>query len=74
MTSHDVTLVSGNGTRAAPEAVFEARHLIDGRFVDSAGGETFTRHSPANGKLVTRAALWWRSRDRGGHRCRADYL
>ncbi len=57
MTSHDVTLVSGDGARAAPECVFDARHLIDGAFVGSADGETFTRHSPANGKLVTRAAL-----------------
>ena len=56
MTSHDATLVAGEGTRVAPQGVFDARHLIDGAFVDSASGKTFMRRAPASDDAVTRAA------------------
>jgi acyl-CoA reductase-like NAD-dependent aldehyde dehydrogenase len=57
VTNHDLTLVSGNGSAGAPPEVFEARHLIDGAWVESQSGDQFTRHSPATCALVTRAAL-----------------
>lgn len=57
MTKHDLTLISGPGAVAAPSDVFQALHLIDGTWVASASGETFSRTSPSNGQLVTNAAL-----------------
>ncbi|WP_298933591.1 aldehyde dehydrogenase family protein [uncultured Ruegeria sp.] len=36
---------------------FEGRHLINGVFCDSASGETFERHSPSHGHIVSRSAL-----------------
>lgn len=57
MTKHDLTLISGPGAVAAPSDVFQAQHLIDGTWVASASGETFSRTSPSNGQLVTNAAL-----------------
>lgn len=38
-------------------SVYEARHLIDGSWKDSADGATFDRTSPAHGTRVTVAAL-----------------
>jgi len=55
MTPHDLRLI-GRDTPAPEDAVFEARHLIDGAWQHSADGASFTRESPAHGTLVTRAA------------------
>jgi betaine-aldehyde dehydrogenase len=57
VTKHDLTLISGPGAIAAPSDIFQAQHLIDGQWIASESGETFERHSPATGKLVTKAAL-----------------
>ena len=51
----DFTLVPACDT-APPATPFVARHLIDGRWCDSADGATFERLSPAHGVLVSRAA------------------
>lgn len=37
--------------------LFEGRHLINGRWQDSASGETFERRSPSHGHIVSRSAL-----------------
>lgn len=39
-----------------PKAPFEGRHLIDGTWRGSENGETFDRHSPSHGVLVSRSA------------------
>ncbi len=56
MTAHGLTLVSAHSPSALPTAPFIARHLIDGRWQDSANGETFERYSPAHLTLVSRSA------------------
>ncbi|MFT7449139.1 MAG: betaine-aldehyde dehydrogenase [Glaciecola sp.] len=53
MTEHDLTLIASAGARPAPKDVFEARHLIDGTWRASRSGQTFSRHSPASGTLVS---------------------
>ncbi|WP_375230203.1 aldehyde dehydrogenase family protein [Roseobacter sp. S98] len=55
MTEHDLTLIAGDSSAPADEPL-ELHHLIDGTWIDSADGETFERHSPATGQLVSRAA------------------
>jgi len=54
VTQHDLTLIAAK-TQTAHEAL-ELKHLIDGAWCDAASGETFDRHSPASGALVSRAA------------------
>lgn len=54
MTKHDLTLVPAK--TLPDDAVHDVRHLIDGRWVDSADGATFERHSPAHHTLVSRIA------------------
>ncbi len=49
----DLTLIPGTG-KALPAQPFRGRHLIGGAWMDSA--ETFDRHSPAHGVLVSRSA------------------
>jgi betaine-aldehyde dehydrogenase len=39
-----------------PKAPFEGRHLIDGKWQDSADGATFDRVSPSHGIVVSRSA------------------
>lgn len=56
MTSHDLNLISAVDTSIIPDEPFRARHLINGEWCDSAGGETFERISPAHGVLVSRSA------------------
>lgn len=51
MKQHDITLIGAKDTPA--DAVFKARHLIDGIWQDSASGAVFERHSPAHGTLVS---------------------
>ncbi len=50
----DLTVVAATG--AALGEVAEVRHLIGGKWRDSADGATFDRRSPAHGVVVTRAA------------------
>lgn len=56
MTAHDLTLVPHSNGVDAPTDVLELKHLIAGAWVPSNSGETFERHSPATGQLVSRAA------------------
>ena len=56
MTTHDLTLVSGNNGITAPDDVLVLNHFIDGAWVASVSGETFDRTAPATGQLVSRAA------------------
>ncbi|AMM86310.1 aldehyde dehydrogenase family protein [Martelella sp. AD-3] len=51
----DLTIIPA--VNHAPEPVFVARHLINGKWQASANGETFGRASPAHGQTVTAAAL-----------------
>ena len=51
----DLTLIGASGL-ALPVAPFVGRHLIGGEWVDSAGGATFDRMSPAHGVVVSRSA------------------
>ena len=51
-----LTLIPGTDT-ALPAAPFQGRHLIGGRWQDSAGGATFDRISPSHEVLVSRSAL-----------------
>ncbi len=53
MTTHDLTIISGNGGQSAPDDVKKLNHLIDGEWVESTSGETFERHAPATGALVS---------------------
>ncbi|MDJ0820992.1 MAG: aldehyde dehydrogenase family protein [Paracoccaceae bacterium] len=55
MTTQDMTVISADGRHAAPDTVLELRHLIDGAWVPSTSGETFDRHAPATGELLSRA-------------------
>jgi acyl-CoA reductase-like NAD-dependent aldehyde dehydrogenase len=50
----DLTLIPGIETTLPP--VFHARHLIDGKWQDSADGATTERRSPSHGTVVSRAA------------------
>ena len=56
MTTHDLNLIAATDATALPAEPFVARHLIGGAWRDSASGETFERHSPAHGVLVSRSA------------------
>lgn len=56
MTKHDLTLIPATGSAALPSLPFLARHLIDGKWLESEDAACFERHSPAHGNLVTRAA------------------
>ncbi|WP_298838117.1 aldehyde dehydrogenase family protein [uncultured Roseobacter sp.] len=56
MTEHDLTLVAGSAETSCGPDVVELQHLIDGNWTDSASGETFERHSPASGQLISRAS------------------
>lgn len=51
----DLTIIPATGT-ALPAKPFQARHLIDGQWRDSADGEISDRLSPAHGTVVSRAA------------------
>jgi len=53
MTNNDLTLIAGRQT--PHDALFKARHLIDGEWRDSSSGEVFERRSPAHGTLVSAA-------------------
>jgi betaine-aldehyde dehydrogenase len=55
MTKHDLTLIPSRGLPT--DDVFKARHLIGGVWQDSASGDTFERHSPAHGTLVSVSAM-----------------
>lgn len=44
-------------TVAIPVAPYQARHFIDGKFIDSADGQTSERVSPSHGIVVSQAAL-----------------
>ena len=57
MTNETLTKMSGDGAVAAPEGVFDAKHLIDGEWKDSRNGDVFERMAPANGSLVSRCAM-----------------
>ncbi len=50
----DLTLIPAIETTLPP--VFHARHLIDGKWQDSADGATTERRSPSHGTVVSRAA------------------
>ncbi len=50
----DLTLIAASGPVA--HDVHHGRHLIGGRWCDSADGATFDRHSPSHGVLVSRSA------------------
>ena len=50
----DLTLIPGIETTLPP--VFQARHLIDGQWQDSADSATTERRSPSHGAVVSRAA------------------
>ena len=52
----DLTLIAASEP-LGEMPVFEARHLIDGTWRDSASGEVVTRTSPAHGVPVSRASL-----------------
>ena len=54
MTQHDLTLIAA--TTAPAHEVLPLRHMIDGAWCDASNDETFERHSPASGALVSRAA------------------
>ncbi|MGL4237043.1 aldehyde dehydrogenase family protein [Tabrizicola sp.] len=51
----DLTIIPASGT-ALPAAPFQARHLIDGQWCDSADGAVSERLSPSHGVVVSRAA------------------
>ncbi|MEO2038406.1 MAG: sorbosone dehydrogenase, partial [Martelella sp.] len=50
----DLTIIPAG--KSLDEPVFEARHLIDGKWQASADGATFERQSPAHLATVTHAA------------------
>lgn len=50
----DLTLIPAMETTLPP--VFQARHLIDGKWCDSSDGATSERQSPSHGHTVSRAA------------------
>ncbi|MCC1492909.1 aldehyde dehydrogenase family protein [Cognatishimia sp. F0-27] len=52
---NDLTVIAGP-TEAFSDAPFEARHLVNGAWCDSASGEVSERLSPAHGLVVSRAA------------------
>lgn len=52
---NDMT-ITATVAASLPEAPFEGRHLIDGVWCGSENGETFDRHSPSHGILVSRSA------------------
>lgn len=54
MSNSEFLLIPG-GAKPSDE-VFNARHLIDGKWMDSVNGEVIERHSPAHGTLVSIAA------------------
>lgn len=56
MAAHDLTLVPATGSPELLKAPFLARHLIDGKWRESADGATFERYSPAHLTLVSRSA------------------
>ena len=52
---NDLTLIPSTNT-ALPARPFHGRHLIDGRWLDSADGAVTERISPSHGVVVSRAA------------------
>jgi acyl-CoA reductase-like NAD-dependent aldehyde dehydrogenase len=52
---NDLTTIHASQT-PLPVSVFEGRHLINGEWRASVSGETFERHSPSHGVLVSRSA------------------
>jgi NAD-dependent aldehyde dehydrogenases len=52
---NDMT-ITATVAASLPKAPFEGRHLIDGVWRGSENGETFDRHSPSHGILVSRSA------------------
>ncbi|MFV0303748.1 MAG: aldehyde dehydrogenase family protein [Paracoccus sp. (in: a-proteobacteria)] len=52
----DLNIISGQ-TVDMPDAPYQARHFIDGTFIDSADGRKSDRISPSHGVLVSQAAL-----------------
>jgi len=52
---NDLTLIAATGV-ALPAQPYHARHLIGGRWLDSADGATSERRAPAQGVIVSRAA------------------
>jgi betaine-aldehyde dehydrogenase len=52
----ELTLISASDI-VPPATPFEGRHLIGGVWQASLSGETFERHSPAHGTLVSQSAL-----------------
>ncbi len=52
----DLTVIVDQ-TVALPDAPYQARHFIDGSFVDSADGRRSDRISPSHGVLASQAAL-----------------
>jgi betaine-aldehyde dehydrogenase len=54
MMFQNLTLIAAGD--APEDDVYQARHLINGTWTGSADGDTFERHSPAHGTLVSVAA------------------
>ena len=57
MHIEDMVMISSDGARQMPDGVFDAKHLIDAKPVNSTIGERFERLAPANGALVSRRTL-----------------
>ena len=57
MNIENITIISSEGAVPMPSGVFDAKHLIDGKWTSSASGEIFKRKSPSTGTLVSRCAL-----------------
>ncbi len=55
MTVNDPLLIGG--VKRPQDAVFKARHLIDGVWRESERGEVFERHSPAHATLVSLTSM-----------------
>jgi len=53
---NDLTLIAASSA-VLPDAVFEGRHLIGGKWAGSGDGATFERVSPSHGVVVSRSAL-----------------
>ena len=52
----DLTIVTDQ-TVEMPQKIYEARHFIDGVYMDSGDGQTSDRVSPSHGIVVSKAAL-----------------
>lgn len=57
MNIENMTMISSEGAVQMPDGVFEAKHLIDGKWLNSTDGGTFEHLAPSNGVLVSRCAL-----------------